>query len=151
MVKGGKKSPKIVQKSSRPSQTCIETRRLHAAHFQARPLTAHFHRLKRRFDSFLKAKQVFYRRKKGLVFAQFCIFSVNFRRSLHIFAFSCIILLTFAVNFPKHHKKPQNDHKNGPKMGKNGPKWSQNSPKRGQKRPQKGPKRPQNDAKTMPK
>ena len=45
-------------------------------------------------------------------FAQLCIFLVNFGRNLHIFAFSCITLHNFAVNFAKHHQNPQNDPKN---------------------------------------
>ena len=45
-------------------------------------------------------------RKRASIFsAQFCIILVNFGRILHIFAFSCIILLNVVVNFPKYHQE----------------------------------------------
>ena len=99
--KRGQKGPKTVQKSSRPSSNCLKTLKIHSGPFQTHPLTAHFHRLKRRFWPFFKQNKCFIG-EKGLVFAQFCIFLVNFGGSLHIFAFPCIILLNFAVNFAKH-------------------------------------------------
>ena len=99
-----KKGPKTVQKSSRPSSNCLKTLKIHSGPFQTHPLTAHFHRLKRRFWPFFKQNKCFIA-EKGLIFAQFCIFLVNFGRNLHIFAFSCIILRIFAVNFAKHHQK----------------------------------------------
>ena len=50
--------------------------------------------------------------------------------ALHIVAFSCIILLKFAINFPKHHqKKPQNDCKNGRKNGHKQAKMAKNGSK----------------------
>ena len=97
---------------------------------------------------------MFYRRK-GLVFAQFSIFLVNFGSTLHSFAFSCIILLKFAVNFAKRKKagNTQNDRKNSPK---NGQKWSnlkgiQKGHKFAQKGLKKTPKWAQKDTKTTPK
>ena len=82
--------------------------------------------------------------KKGLfctILHIFGEFLVNCGRILPIFAFSCMILLIFAVNFPKHHPK---NRKMTVKMAKNGLKmalkWSKNSPKR-----------PQNAVKTTPK
>ena len=54
-----------------------------------------------------------------------------------MFVFPCIILLDFAVNFAKHHKKKDNVSVSiGPEIGKKGP---QNGPEI------------QNDAKTIPK
>ena len=41
--------------------------------------------------------------RTGLAFAQFCRFLVNFGENLGMFAFPCLILLNFAVNFAKHH------------------------------------------------
>ena len=60
-----------------------------------------------------------------------CINLVNFGRNFHIFAFSCIIFLNFALNTPKHPENTQNDCKHGPKMGYNGP---QKTPKCGRNR-----------------
>ena len=79
-------------------------------------------------------------KKNPPVFAQFCIILVHFGRKLHNCAFSCIIVLNFAVSFPKHHKNSQTG-KNGPKRGS----------KTAQKWPQKSPKWGQNDTKTTPK
>ena len=61
--------------------------------------------------------------KKGLKIHTNLHISDEFRRKFLflIFAFPCIILLNFAVNFAKHYitkTKPQNDHKNGLKWAK---------------------------------
>ena len=45
-----------------------------------------------------------------------CIILVNFGRILHIFAFSCVILLNFAWNFPKHPKKTVKWQRKHPKL-----------------------------------
>ena len=47
-VKKVQKWPTTVQKSSRPSSSRIKTLKIHSGYFQTHPLTAHFHRLKRR-------------------------------------------------------------------------------------------------------
>ena len=45
-----------------------------------------------------------------------CSILVNFGRILHIFAFSCVILLNFAWNFPKHPKKTVKWQRKHPKL-----------------------------------
>ena len=68
--KSGQKGPKTVQ---RPSSNCLKTLKIHSGPFQTHPLTAHFHRLKRRFYRFFKQNKCFIC-EKGLIFAQFCPF-----------------------------------------------------------------------------
>ena len=85
-----------------------KTLRIHPGCSQARPLTAPFHRLKRRFWPFCQQKQVLNREKK----TYFCTIFVNFGRNLHIYAYSCIALLIYALNPQYTTKQPQNDRKN---------------------------------------
>ena len=97
-----KSHQKPVQRSSKHSSKYIKPLEIHSGYFQAHPLTAHFNRMKRRFHRFFKQNKCF-TGERGHVLTQFCIILVNFGRILHIFFFSPIILLNFAVNFPKHH------------------------------------------------
>ena len=55
-------------------------------------------------STYCTAKQVFYRRKKEFLTNLHTFFG-TFARNLHIFAFSCIILLNLALKTPKHHQK----------------------------------------------
>ena len=79
---------------------------------------------------------------------------------LHNFAYLfidfCIILLNFALNFPKQHRKNREMTVKTPENGGGGAKKkAEKRAKRAPKRPQKAvlttPKRPRNDSKTMPK
>ena len=103
----------VKKKSSKPSQKCMETLKSHSGSFQIHPLTAHFHRQKRRIWPFFKQNKCFYRRK----WACFCTILVNFGRNLHILPSLesfCLILQSPSQNITK---KPQNDRKNGLKTG----------------------------------
>ena len=102
-LKMGSKGAQTVQKSSRHSPNCIKTLKIHSGPFQTHPLTARFHRLKRRFWPFLSKTSVLQPKK-----ASFCTILHNFDEFWQKFAYfciPCIILLNFAVNFPKHHQK----------------------------------------------
>ena len=90
--KGGQKGPKTVQKSSRPSSNCLKTLKIHPGPFQTHPLTAHFHRLKRRFWPFFQQNKCFIP-EKGLAFAQFLH---DFGESWPNFAYICLPLHHFA-------------------------------------------------------
>ena len=50
-------------------------------------------------------------------------------RNLHVYAYSCISSVNFALKVPKYHQKPQNDRINTQKWAKNDPKRCQNDPK----------------------
>ena len=72
--KKGEKRSKVAKTRSKVIQTFIKVDKntqINSVHFQAHPLTAHFHRLKRRFWPVFKQNRCFIG-KTRLVFAQFC-------------------------------------------------------------------------------
>ena len=105
-------SHKIQRVCFYPSATSFQQ----TGYFQMHPLTAHLHRLKLPFSLFFKQIKCFIA-EKGLLFAQFCIFWVNFGRKLHIFfAFPSSFCLNLQSTSQSITKKSQNDHENGLKM-----------------------------------
>ena len=99
-----KRNKKALQKVIQTFINCIKTLKINSGCFQIYPLTAHFHRLKRRFDRFFKQNKCLMG-DQGHVLDNSCLILVNFGRILHILAVYCIILLNVAVNFPNHHQK----------------------------------------------
>ena len=112
----GEKGRENHSKSSRPSSKCIKTFKIHSGYFQIHPLAAHFHILKCRFWPLFKQNKCFIAEKKNTCFGQICKFLVNFRRSAHIFATSCMSLVNICSQLRRTSPgKSQNDRKNGPK------------------------------------
>ena len=128
LARNGSKGLKGGQKSSKPSSKLQKHTQKPLRTLQAHPLAAHFHRLKRQFWPFLKQNKCFIGEKR-LLFAQFCIFSVNLGRILHLFF--CLLLHHFAhfcVQLRKTSRKKI--AKMTVKMAQKGPKGLQKGPKR---------------------
>ena len=131
------------------SLKCIKTLKTHSVYFQEHPLTAHFHRLKRRFSPFSKQNKA--------CFSKFCIILLTFGRNFAYIFLSSLASFRLPLQSTSQNITKKKSRKNGQKnpltwfgMAQNGSKWGQNDAKMTPNDAKAIPKRLQSDPKTTP-